>query len=293
MAASADPYLRWLQQLAALLRAELPVPAPESDGDARGPTGRCRPDAPCCLMLSPHPDDECIVGALALRLRREAGWRVINCAVTLGSRLERRQARLAELQAACRRLDFEPVLPLPEGLEHVSLATRRDRPHAWRAKVDAITRVLHAYRPQLVMLPHADDGSATHQGVHALGRDAIAQAALPLTAAFTEYWGTLPQANLLVETSLADTAQLLRALSCHVGELSRNPYHRRLPAGMADAVRRGGELVLGAGSTPPSADFATLYLLQRFSGEQWLPPAAGRVQLAATPLTAAALGIDA
>ena len=62
---------------------------------------------------------------------------------------------------------------------------------------------------------------------------------------------------------------LIRALACHFGEVARNPYHLRLPAWFADSVRRGGELVLGAGSTPPDADFATLYQLQGFDGSRW------------------------
>ena len=41
--------------------------------------------APHVLVFAPHPDDECIVGALPLRLRQEAGWRVTNIAVPLGS----------------------------------------------------------------------------------------------------------------------------------------------------------------------------------------------------------------
>ena len=39
-------------------------------------------DAPRVLIFSPHPDDECIIGGLALRLQRESGWRVVNVAVT-------------------------------------------------------------------------------------------------------------------------------------------------------------------------------------------------------------------
>ena len=43
------------------------------------------PDAPKVLIFSPHPDDEVIIGGLALRLLREAQWNVINVAVTQGS----------------------------------------------------------------------------------------------------------------------------------------------------------------------------------------------------------------
>ena len=42
-------------------------------------------DAPKVLIFSPHPDDEVIIGGLALRLMREAKWNVINVAVTQGS----------------------------------------------------------------------------------------------------------------------------------------------------------------------------------------------------------------
>lgn len=270
----ADPYRHWLDQLAALLRTELPLPPPADETDSPPPPAA---GAPLCLILSPHPDDECIVGALPLRLRREAGWRVMNLAVTLGSNTARRADRLAELEAACARLGFEIALPRPGGLERIQPAVREAEPGYWQAQVDAVVQQLQAQRPALVLLPHAADGSATHQGVHQLGMDAIRRAGLPLTVAFTEYWSTLNEANLLVETSADDTARLVRALACHVGEVARNPYHLRLPAWFADSVRRGGELVQGAGSAPPAADFATLYQLQRFDGRAWLPPPAGRL----------------
>jgi len=268
-----DVYADWLSQLAALMRAELPVPP----APAEEPLQPLAAAAPVCMLLSPHPDDECIVGALALRLRREAGWRVVNLAVTLGSKRARRAERLAELRAACARLGFEIGLPAPEGLERIQPEVRAAEPAYWQAQVDAVAQQIQAQKPALILLPHALDGSATHRGVHQLGVDAIQRAGLPLTVAFTEYWSTLNEANLLVETSAADTARLVRALACHVGEVARNPYHLRLPAWFADSVRRGGELVTGAGSAPPRADFATLYQLQAFDGQRWLAPAAGRV----------------
>ena len=63
-------------------------------------------DAPKGLIFSPHPDDEAIVGALPLRLLRKSKWNIINVAVTLGSRKERRADRLAELQACCDCIGF-------------------------------------------------------------------------------------------------------------------------------------------------------------------------------------------
>ncbi len=49
--------------------------------------------APNVLIFSPHPDDECITGALALRLLREAKWNIANVAVTLGSNRARQSSR--------------------------------------------------------------------------------------------------------------------------------------------------------------------------------------------------------
>jgi len=57
---------------------------------------------------------------------------------------------------------------------------------------------------------------------------------------------------------------LLAALSFHVGELQRNPYHLRMPAWLQDNVRRGAELVGGQGGKAPDFVFATLYRVHRW-----------------------------
>ena len=65
--------------------------------------------------------------------------------------------------------------------------------------------------------------------------------------------------NCLVESTTDDVARLVEALACHRGEVSRNPYHLRLPAWMMDNVRRAGERLGGAGSQPPDFFFGTAY----------------------------------
>ncbi len=77
----------------------------------------------------------------------------------------------------------------------------------------------------------------------------------------TEFWGAMTDPNLMVESSVADLADLCAATSFHEGEVARNPYHLRLPAWMLDNVRRGGELVGGQGGNAPAVGFATLYRL--------------------------------
>src|SRR4029077_14875344 len=89
----------------------------------------------------------------------------------------------------------------------------------------------------------------------------------------TEFWGAMAAPNLMVESSTDDVAQLMAALSFHVGEVRRNPYHLRLPAWLMDNVRRGGELVGGQGGAAPDFQFATLYRLRRWTAgllEAWL-----------------------
>ena len=98
-------------------------------------------DAPVALLFSPHPDDEVITGAAALRLRLESGWRVVNIAVTLGSKLDRRAPRWAELQDACADLGFELHSATGEdarALTEVRPARRGGDPDARRADDQAL-----------------------------------------------------------------------------------------------------------------------------------------------------------
>ena len=222
--------------------------------------------APRVLLLSPHPDDECVTGALALRLAREAKMRVVNLAVTLGSKQERRPGRLTELKAACRHLGFKLVLATPDGFDAVTPKARTEDPVAWRQKVATIRDVIARERPAILALPHAGDRHPAHVGTHHLGFDALQSLGgeIALDLVETEFWGAMPDPNLMVEVPPADLADLLAALACHAGEVRRNPYHLRLPAHMIDNVRRGAETVLPRGSAAPDMTFAGLYRLRRW-----------------------------
>ena len=82
-------------------------------------------DSPRALIFSPHPDDECIIGALPLRIMREAHFNVINVAVTQGSNKERQAARWEELQRACDYIGYGLIQTKPNGLEKVNPKTRQ------------------------------------------------------------------------------------------------------------------------------------------------------------------------
>jgi N-acetylglucosamine malate deacetylase 1 len=221
------------------------------------------PDAPIVLLFSPHPDDECITGGLPLRLMREAGARIVNVAVTLGSNQERRLARLAELKNACGWIGFE----LEEtGLEKISPATRQHDAQTWSAAIKAIAALILKYHPRAIVFPHERDWHPTHIGTHLLVMDALKRLPLHFKTVLieTEFWGQMLTPNLMVELGAHDVADLLAALSHHTGEMQRNPYHLRLPAWLQDNVRRGSELVGGKGAAAPDFVFATLYWVQKW-----------------------------
>ena len=224
------------------------------------------PNAPVALIFSPHPDDECIIGGLALRLMREAKWRIVNVAVTLGSNLGRRQDRLKELQAACEWIGFDLDLPAAHGLDKVNPDAHANDPAGWNDAVRVIIATLKKYQPRAIFFPHELDWNRTHIGTHLLVMDALKTlpADRQLTLIETEFWGQMPSPNSMVESSAEDVADLVAALSHHVGEVRRNPYHLRLPAWMLDNVRRGAELVDGQGSPAPDFTFATLYRIRRW-----------------------------
>jgi LmbE family N-acetylglucosaminyl deacetylase len=233
------------------------------------------PDAPRALFFAPHPDDETISGGLALRLLREAKFRVVNVAVTQGSKKERQAGRLAELQNACAYLGFELQTTVPNGLERVAVKTRAADPVYWAGMVKVIADILLKHQPRVIFFPHERDWNGTHIGVHHLVMDALRS--LPASFAChvveTEFWGAMDDPNLMAEISATDLADLIAATSFHVGEVQRNPYHLSLPAWLMDNVRRGAELVGGQGMAAPQFTFAALYRRRKWAHQSLSPVA--------------------
>ena len=256
-----NPYRTLVSGYAALLNNSLPM-----SNDSLPPATPVAADGPKLMLFSPHPDDECIVGGLALRLQRQCQWQVINIAVTLGSQRTRRAERWQELQNACDYLGFELLASKPDGLDNINLDHRAQAPASWSAAVETVAELLLAQQPQAVFVPHAEDWNRTHIGTHYLVLDALAR--LPTTFSCfvieTEFWGAMQNPDLLVEIGTDELADLVYALALHRGEVARNPYHLRLPAWMIDNVRRGAEVACGQGAEAPDFTFATLYRLRQW-----------------------------
>jgi LmbE family N-acetylglucosaminyl deacetylase len=271
-----NPYLKFVSEYARLIN--------EGSGyQLGGFPPATRPslpkDSPRVLVFSPHPDDECIVGALPLRLLRELKMNVINVAVTLGSRKDRQMERLRELHNACDYLGFGLIQTDESGLEKISVKNRKQEPAQWKKSVQVIAGIIADHKPQVIFAPHEKDWHGSHIGTHFLVADALQTLpeAFCCWVCHTEFWAPMDNPNLMIEASVADLADLVTAISFHAGEVGRNPYHLRLPAWMQDNVRRGGELVGGQGSEPPDFNFATLYRLQKWAhGKLELDQKAGK-----------------
>jgi len=202
------------------------------------------------LLFSPHPDDECITGLLPLRLMREAGMQIINVPVTFGSNIERQPGRAAELKNACDFLGWD-ILP---------------RSGFQALEKEDVVAILKQQGSKIIFVPHSKDWNSRHISTHFLVMEALAEmpAGFSCTVVETEFWGAMDDPNLMVEADAAALADLVAAISFHVEEVGRNPYHLTLPAWMQDNVRRGGEIVGGQGGAVPDFAFATLYRLRKW-----------------------------
>jgi LmbE family N-acetylglucosaminyl deacetylase len=265
-----NPYEKFIREFSRIVREGKDYPL----GGFPMPTKqKPAPDAPRALIFSPHPDDEVIIGALPLRLLRELGWNVINVAVTQGSNKARQTERWKELQVCCDYIGFGLVASVENGLEGINPKARSDDPRAWSKSVECIARILSEQKPGAIFFPHDDDWNVTHIGTHHLVADALRGLGKGFSchAVETEFWGAMDTPNLMVESSERDVIDLITALSFHVGEVKRNPYHVRMPAWLMDNVRRGSELVGGQGGAAPDFLFGTLYRLRRWGGEVFEP----------------------
>lgn len=257
-----NPYAEMIETLARDVRQAQSLAV----GQAEIPIPEDRSDRPKVLVFSPHPDDECVIGALALRLVREMNMNVINVAVTQGSKTERQAERLAELQNACNYLGFGLVQTGKHGLESINAETRKEDSEHWTFAVDIMRSILEANAPEIIFVPHAHDWHPTHIGTHLLVLDALRHYGddIDVWTVETEFWGQMNRPNVMIESSTQDVTDLVTALTFHVGEVERNPYHVRLPAWMVDNVRRGAELIGGKGGAAPDFVFATLYRVSQW-----------------------------
>ncbi|MFA7613518.1 MAG: PIG-L family deacetylase [Candidatus Caldatribacteriota bacterium] len=194
------------------------------------------------LILAPHPDDECLMGPFALRLKIENNSKVIACAFSLGSNTARQKERAQEFLDACSTLDFHPEI-LDED----------------EKKKEKLIQLIQSEQIDLIIAPHLKDHHPTHIKAGELARDVIKSIKFNGLYLESEFWGELENPNLLIEVTKETFIKQFEALTKHTGEIQRNPYHLRLAANLVNNVRRGAEKVSSLGSSAPQFAFGSLY----------------------------------
>ena len=275
-------WLRFVQANIEAIETGKSIPLGPSAKALQAPAVKAGKSEPLKVVVcSPHPDDEALVGALPLRLRRECGAKVTNCAITFGSNAVERPRRRRELKAACAALGFHLLVAnRPLGFDHINPDTRANRPEEWAAKVRVLGAALEKEKPDVVFAPHAVDFNSTHIGTHYLVVDALGDylertGAGPIPLFETEFWHQNMRPNLMVGISPEDEATLIMATAEHGDEVRRNPYHLRHPARMIENVRLGAEVVGGQGGAAPDFPFAELYRLAFMTGRNQVAPRPG------------------
>ena len=285
-----DRYDQWLRYLSGVVQAVnsgQAMPLGPSPAPLVPPPVKARPRRPLKVVYcAPHPDDECLCGGLPLRLKLEAGARVTNVAVTLGSDATQKERRRRELESACRALGFDLVVPQggtadgPLGFDRVNLKTRNNATDEWEEKVRILSEILDHEKPDVVFAPHDDDFNTTHVGTHYLAFEALGahiergeRGPLPLIE--TEFWHQLAAPNLMVGLTAETVAMQLVAATEHGGEMARNPYHLLHAGRLMDGVRRGSEVVGGQGAAAQPFTFAELYRVIFIRGREILGPRPG------------------
>ena len=212
-----NPYHKYISDLANLIANGKHLPL---GSFSPAPRREIPVNAPKAMIFSPHPDDECVIGAFAIRLMREARMNVTNVAVTQGSNAPRKAERWKELQAACKYLGFGLIATAPGGLDKVYRKTREQEPALWSKHVNVIAKILEDNRPRVIFCPHEEDWNSTHIGTHLLVMDALKEMPgdFECFVVETEYWGPMATPNLMVELSAKDLAEMINALSFHVAK---------------------------------------------------------------------------
>lgn len=181
-------------------------------------------EQPVVVHFSPHPDDELLGAPGALFALRDAGWRVVNVACSLG-RPEERERRRAELEEACRRASFE-----------------------LRVETAGPRSVLAELQPRLVVAPSPHDRHPLHEEVGRQALAAVARAGAPGRVWLWGLWGELALPSLALELTGDRLNEIELALDAHAGQLERSDFRRLLRARADLHAVVGAERIFGFGS---------------------------------------------
>lgn len=197
------------------------------------------------LHLSPHPDDELIGVPATLMALRDAGYRVVNLACSLG-RPEQRERREAELLEACRLAGFELRLP-----SHPAAISAGDDLAEAQAELKALaSEAIAELTPEVVLSPAPHDRHRGHEVVSRAVRDALRERPGKTPPWWMwGLWGGLALPTLATAFGADRLEEILAALAAHESELKRHDYGRLVRARAEANAVLAPELLCGFGSS--------------------------------------------
>jgi LmbE family N-acetylglucosaminyl deacetylase len=198
---------------------------------------------PTVIHVSPHPDDESIGAPCTLLALKDAGWRVVNLACSLG-RPEVRERRRAELEAAMKIAEFDLRVVDPP----LAISRTDDLEGATRQLVSVLTELITQTGATLVVGPHPRDKHHGHATVARAIRQVVWTAQPHLTWWMWSIWADLPRPTLIANCSIAHLERSEAMLAEYEGENRRNNYldmHRQI---REVNVVRGIETTFGFGA---------------------------------------------
>lgn len=197
---------------------------------------------------------------------RDAGWRIVNLACSLG-RPGQEARREAELREACELAGYE--LRLPPNPISISGDVNQD-PARVELK-ELASREIAALDPAIVLSPALGDRHPGHRLVAEAVRDALAERPAPPRWWMWEMWGSLPRPTVGTLFGEERLEEVLIALAAHRGELARNDHRRFVRARAEMNVALAAELLFGFGTAaPPNAPYAELLTEAVRADGRWL-----------------------
>jgi LmbE family N-acetylglucosaminyl deacetylase len=229
--------------------------------------------SPTALVVSPHPDDELIPAGGTLMILKDAGWRIVNLACSLG-RPEQHERRRGELERACAAAGFELDLLSPP----VGLSRDDDLAAAGERLTELVCGRLAAVQPALVLAPGPTDGHHSHEVVARAVARAVTARGVRQPVWWWELWGHLRTATLLVR--IDDVLErVCAALAEHGSEVARNDFVRLVRSRAATASILGPERVFGFGRPGVPYEAAEILCETVFDGRGWRFGAARELDL--------------
>jgi LmbE family N-acetylglucosaminyl deacetylase len=192
------------------------------------------------LHVAPHPDDEALGAPATLLALRDAGWKVVNLACSLGSDSRLRDTRRAEVAEACRRAGFD-----------LRVASTTD-------VADEISEAVAAERPALVVSPDPQEAHPAHASVGRATGEALAGPGPPVRWWTWALWTELTEPTMLVPFGEDRLDEILHVLAAHESQLARNDFATLVRARAQAARVRGPERIHGFGSPGIGEPYAEL-----------------------------------